>query len=76
MKALSAAEAAKSNPKPKQENPKGHDNGQSAGLITDPQKYVTYGQMIPSRLGGRSKEVSFGPLPGGLVAKDSPTATL
>lgn len=75
MKALSAAEAAKSNPKPKQENPRSHEGCMGACPTPNPQTYVKEHQMIPSRLGGRSREVSFGPLPNGLVPKN-PFASL
>lgn len=57
---------AQPEPKPKQTNAAGQECF-GATPTPNPQKYVTEHQMIPSRLGGKSREVSFGPLPGGLV---------
>lgn len=58
---------AQPEPKPKQKNPCGHDQCSGACSKPEPQTYVKEHQMIPSRLGGRAREVSFGPQPGGLV---------
>jgi hypothetical protein len=63
----SPAEDAKDQPKPPQENPCGYSHTYGAGKTANPQVYVKEHQMIPSRLGGKSREVSFGPLSSGLV---------
>jgi hypothetical protein len=63
----SPAEDAKDNPKPQQKNKCGYDLCSGACRQENPQTYVKEHQLIPSHLGGKSREVSFGPLPGGLV---------
>ena len=67
QKAPSAAEAAKCAPKPKQVNPNGYDTPCTSQRTTVPTKYWKEHEMVPSRLGGKPREISFGPLPNGLV---------
>lgn len=56
--------------KPSQKNPCGHDCCAGSCPTPNPQKYVKYGDTVPSRLGGKPKKISFGPLPGGLACAD------
>jgi hypothetical protein len=53
--------------KPEQSNPGGYDKTFGATPTANPQKYVKEHDRVESRLGGKSREISFGPLPGGLV---------
>jgi len=63
---ISPAQMAKRDSKTPQENPQGYTCFGS-GVKTEPQKYVKEHQMVPSRLGNRAREVSFGPTFDGLV---------
>jgi hypothetical protein len=67
QKARSAAEAAKCAPKPKQVNPMGYDTPKASDRTTLPTKFWKEHETVPSRLGGKAREISFGPLPNGLV---------
>ena len=67
QKAPSAAESAKCAPKPKQVNPNGYDTPCTSQRTTLPTKCWKEHEMVPSRLGGKPVEISFGPLPNGLV---------
>lgn len=58
---------AQPEPKPQQKNPCGHDQCSGACPTPNPQTYVKEHDRVPSRIGGKSREISFGPLPGGLV---------
>lgn len=53
--------------KPEQHNPCGYDKTFGAGVTQSEQKYVKEHDRVESRLGGKSREISFGPQPGGLV---------
>ena len=63
---ISPAQMVKRDSKTPQENPQGYTCFGS-GVKTEPQKYVKEHQMVPSRLGNRAREVSFGPTFDGLV---------
>ena len=67
QKARSAAEAAKCAPKPKQVNPMGYDTPKASDRTTLPTKFWKEHETVPSRLGGKAREISFGPLSNGLV---------
>ncbi len=61
--------------KPKQENPCGYSDTFGATATPNPQKYVKEHDTVKSRIGGKPREISFGPLPGGLVPSN-PFASL
>ena len=65
----SPAEDAKDNLKPEQEN-SGAQKCFGAKNEAEPQKYFPEHHLVQSRLGGKAREISFGPLPGGLVPKN------
>jgi hypothetical protein len=75
MKAKSPAELAKVADKPQQKNACGYDKCYGACPHPEPQKYWKEHATVPSRLGGKAREISFGPLSNGLVPKN-PFASL